>query len=449
VRHEKIVEHPMSITNRQPWLTRVVIVGAGFGGLAAAKALGRAPVGVTVVDRHNYHLFQPLLYQVATAGLSPADIAAPIRGILRRYENLTVHLAKVTGIDTTEQVVRTDRCAVPYDYLIVATGARHAYFGHDEWEPHAPGLKKIDDATELRRRILIAFERAETENDHAERARLLTFVVVGGGATGVEMAGAIAELARKALASDFRSIDSRDARIVLVEAGPRVLPAFHPSLSAYAKKALESLGVEVVRDRAVADAGPTGVMLGDTRIESRTVIWAAGVKASPAGRWLKVETDRAGRVVVNPDLSVPGCRNVFVIGDTAVVRDRNGKPLPGVATVAEQQGKYVAKLIAARLGKRDLPAFRYRNPGSMATIGRSRAVAEIGGLRLTGFLAWALWSCVHIFGLIGFRSRFVVAAQWLWSYLTFERGTRLITGAEGASLEAPAQDTPIAEPRAA
>jgi NADH:ubiquinone reductase (H+-translocating) len=425
----------MSIANMQPWLPRVVIVGAGFGGLAAAKALGRLPVGITVVDRHNYHLFQPLLYQVATAGLSPADIAAPIRGILRGYENLTVQLAKVTGIDTGNQVVQTDRCAIPYDYLIVATGARHAYFGHDEWESYAPGLKKIDDATELRRRILIAFERAETENDPAERARLLTFVVVGGGATGVEMAGAIAELSKKALASDFKNIDSREAKIVLVEAGPRVLPAFHPSLSEYARRSLEELGVEVILNRAVTDAGATGVALGELLIESRTVVWAAGVRASPAGRWLRAETDRAGRVVVNPDLSVAGRPNVLVIGDTALAKDERGKPLPGVATVAEQQGRYVAKLIAARLGKKPFPPFRYRDPGSMATIGRSRAIAEINGLRFTGFIAWALWSLVHIYGLIGFRSRFVVAASWFWNYLTFERGTRLITGADGASLE--------------
>jgi NADH:ubiquinone reductase (H+-translocating) len=434
VRHQ-IVERSMAITNMQPWLPRVVIIGAGFGGLAAAKALGRLPVGVTVVDRHNYHLFQPLLYQVATAGLSPADIAAPIRGILRGYENLTVQLAKVAGIHTGRQVVETDRCAIPYDYLVVATGARHAYFGNDEWERYAPGLKKIDDATELRRKILIAFERAETENDPAERARLLTFVVVGGGATGVEMAGAIAELSKKALASDFRNIDSREARIVLVEAGPRILPAFHPSLSEYAKKALESLGVEVVLNKAVSGVSATGVALGETRLESRTIIWAAGVRASPAGKWLGAETDRNGRVLVNPDLSVPGSPNVFVIGDTALAKDASGKPLPGVATVAEQQGKYAAKVIAARLGKRPFPPFRYRDPGSMATIGRSRAIAEIKGFRFTGFVAWALWSLVHIYGLIGFRSRFVVAASWFWNYLTFERGTRLITGADGASLQ--------------
>jgi NADH:quinone reductase (non-electrogenic) len=422
----------MSLAAPQPWLPRVVIVGAGFGGLTAAKALSGAPFSVTVVDRHNYHLFQPLLYQVATAGLSPADIAAPIRGILRD-SNCSVHLAKVTGVDPKEQTVMTDRGTLHYDHLILATGARHAYFGHDEWEDAAPGLKKIEDATEIRRRILIAFERAETETDETERRRLLTFAIVGGGATGVEMAGAIAELSKKALAADFRSIDPRDARIVLVEAGPRVLASFDPSLSAYAKKALESLGVDVILKCAVTDCDARGIALGEERIESRTVIWAAGVRASSAGRWLDVETDGAGRVIVNPDLSVPGYPNVFVIGDTALVKDENGAPLPGVATVAKQEGKYVAKLLEWRARGNVLPPFRYRDPGSMATIGRSRAVAEINGLKLTGLIAWLLWSLAHIYFLIGFRSRLVVALSWAWSYLTFERGTRLITGSDGAA----------------
>ncbi len=422
----------MSISNMQPWLPRVVIVGAGFGGLAAAKKLAGEPLGVTLIDRRNYHLFQPLLYQVATAALSPADIAAPIRGILRNAENCTVLLAKVTGIDPVARTVTTDRGTVPYDHLILATGARHAYFGHDEWEAAAPGLKKIEDATELRRRILIAFERAETESDMAERSRLLTFVVVGGGATGVEMTGAIAELARHALASDFRNIDPRDARVVLVEAGPRVLPVFHPSLSDYAKQTLETMGAEVILNRAVTAVGESGVTLGDDHIESRTVIWAAGVRASPAGKWLDAETDRAGRVIVNPDLSVPTHPDIFVLGDTALLKDEDGRPLPGVATVAEQQGRYVAKLLAARTRGKELPPFRYRNPGILATIGRSRAVAEIGRWRFTGFAAWMLWSFVHIYGLIGFRSRYVVALSWLWAYLTYERGTRLITGSDGA-----------------
>src|SRR6185295_16633226 len=339
----------MSISNMQPWLPRVVIVGAGFGGLKAAKGLAGAPLRVTVIDRHNYHLFQPLLYQVATAALSPAEIAAPIRGILRGAENCHVMLAKVIGIDPAAQTVMTDRGAVPYDFLILATGARHAYFGHDEWEAAAPGLKKIEDATELRRRILIAFEHAETEADPAERKRLLTFVIVGGGATGVEMTGAIAELAHRALLADFRNIDPREARIVLVEAGPRVLPAFDASLSDYAKRSLENMNAEVILNKAVTTCDKSGVMLGDERIESRTIVWAAGVRASPAGTWLDTETDSAGRVVVNPDLSVPAYPNVFVLGDTALLKYEDGKPLPGVATVAEQQGKYIAKLLRGRV----------------------------------------------------------------------------------------------------
>ena len=433
----------MSISNVRPELPRVVIVGAGFGGLTAAKALRGAPLGVTLIDRHNYHLFQPLLYQVATAALSPADIAAPIRGILRGAENCAVMLAKVTGIDPVTRSVMTDRGDVPYDYLILATGARHAYFGHNEWEAAAPGLKKIDDATELRRRILIAFERAETEADMDERTRLLTFVIVGGGATGVEMAGAIAELAKNALATDFKNIDPRDARIVLVEAGPRILPVFDPSLSDYAKGALESLGAEVMLGKAVTACDETGVALGDERIESRTVIWAAGVRASSAGKWLDVETDRAGRVLVNPDLSVPAWPDIFVLGDTALVKDESGKPLPGVATVAQQQGRYVAKLLKYRTRGKDLPPFRYKDPGILATIGRNRAIAQIGRWKFTGFPAWVLWSFVHIYGLIGFRSRFVVALSWLWSYLTYERGGRLITGSDGGAVpEAQAGATP-------
>lgn len=424
----------MSIANMQAWLPRVVIVGAGFGGLTAAKSLAGAPLGVTVIDRRNYHLFQPLLYQVATAALSPADIAAPIRGILRGAENCSVILAKVTGIDPAAQTVMTDRGPVPYDYLVLATGARHAYFGHDEWEAAAPGLKKIEDATELRRRILIAFERAETETDEDERRRLLTFVVVGGGATGVEMTGAIAELAHRALPADFRNIDPRDARIVLVEAGPRVLPQFDPKLSDYAKRSLEGMNAEVILNQAVTACDEKGVALGDHRIEGRTIVWAAGVRASPAGKWLDVETDRAGRVLVNADLSVPSYPSIFVLGDTALLKDADGKPLPGVATVAEQQGKYVAKLLKHRTRGRDFGPFRYKDPGILATIGRNRAVAQIGRWKFTGFPAWLLWSFVHIYGLIGFRSRFVVALSWLWAYVTWERGTRLITGSDGGAV---------------
>jgi NADH dehydrogenase len=424
----------MSISNMQPYLPRVVIVGAGFGGLKAAKRLAGAPLGVTVIDRRNYHLFQPLLYQVATAALSPADIAAPIRGILRGAENCSVILAKVTGVDPAAQTVMTDRGIVPYDYLVLATGARHAYFGHDEWEAAAPGLKKIEDATEIRRRILIAFERAETETDLEERKRLLTFVVVGGGATGVEMTGAIAELAHRALPADFRNIDPRDARIVLVEAGSRVLPVFDPKLSNYAKAALERMNAEVILNKAVTACDESGVILGAERIESRTVIWAAGVRASPAGKWLDAETDRAGRVIVNPDLSVPAYPNIFVLGDTALSKDESGKPLPGVATVAEQQGSYVAKLLEWRTRGKELGPFRYKDPGILATIGRNHAVAQIGRWKFTGFPAWFVWSFVHIYGLIGFRSRFVVALSWLWAYVTWERGTRLITGSDGGAV---------------
>jgi len=427
-----------------PRLPSVVIVGAGFGGLQAAKQLANAPFKVTVIDRRNYHLFQPLLYQVATAALSPADVAAPIRGILRNAQNCEVMLAKVTGVDPAAQVVETDRGPVPFDYLVLATGARHAYFGHDEWEDAAPGLKKIEDATELRRRILIAFERAETERDPEERKRLLTFVVVGGGATGVEMTGAIAELAMRALPTDFRNIDPRDARVVLVEAGPRLLPVFDPKLSAYAKTALEAMGAEILLGEAVTDCDESGVALGTERIDARTIIWAAGVRASPAGKWLGAETDRAGRAMVGPDLSVPAHPDIFVLGDTALLKDGSGKPLPGVATVAQQQGSYVAELLKARVRGRTIPPFRYKDPGILATIGRNRAVAQIGKLKFTGLAAWMLWSMVHIYGLIGFRSRFVVALSWLWAYLTWERGTRLITGSDGGAVAQPqttARDT--------
>ena len=419
---------------------RVVIVGAGFGGLSAAKALARAPVDVTVIDRHNYHLFQPLLYQVATAGLSPADIAAPVRGILRHQENATVMLASVTSVDTARREVLSGSRRIRYDYLIIATGARHAYFGNDHWEAYAHGLKKIDDATFLRRKILLAFETAETETDEHERRRLLNFVVVGGGPTGVEMAGAIAELAKKALAADFRNIDPRLARVILLEAGPRVLPGFDERLSEKARRSLESLGVEVRLGAAVTDCGPDGVMSGDETIETRTIVWAAGVRASRAGRWLDAEMDRAGRVRIRPDLSVPGHPDVFVIGDTALVQDARGNPLPRVAPVAKQQGVYVAKLIESRLAGRDLPPFRYRDFGSLATIGRKSAVMQLGRLRLSGYLAWWLWGIAHIYFLIGFRNRLSVAISWLWNYLTFQRGTRLITGAD---------PEPDAEPAAA
>lgn len=407
---------------------RVVIVGGGFGGLSAAKALARKPFDVTLIDRNNHHLFQPLLYQVATAGLSPADIAWPIRSVLRGQKNLSVMLANVTGVDRKRKEVVTDGKRVPYDYLVIATGARHAYFGHDDWADVAPGLKSIDDATALRRRILLAFERAEIESDAAERARLLTFVVIGGGATGVEMAGAIAELAKRALASDFRAIDPRCARIILVEAASRVLMPFDEKLSNAARRALEQLGVEVRLGAAVTDCSSDGVRLGGDFIPTRTVIWGAGVMASPAGQWLGAETDRAGRVKVRADLSVPGHPDVFVIGDTAMATDANGAMLPGVAPVAKQQGQYVARALIARREGRTVPAFRYRDYGTLATIGRSHAVAQFGAFKASGFLAWVLWSVIHIYFLIGLRNRFIVALNWAWSYLTFERGSRLITG---------------------
>jgi NADH dehydrogenase len=414
---------------------RVVIVGAGFGGLTAAKALAESPFDVTVIDQHNYHLFQPLLYQVATAGLSPADIASPIRGILAPARNVSVVLGQVSGVDTARREVIAEGRRIPFDYLILATGAQHAYFGHDDWAAAAPGLKTIDDATYIRRRILLAFEKAETEADPQERARLLNFVVVGGGPTGVEMAGAIAELANRALAKDFRSIDPRCARVILVEAAPRLLTPFEPSLSEAAKLSLAQLGVDVRLGAAVTAVDAAGVSIGAERIEARTVIWGAGVMASPAGRWLGAETDRAGRVKVAPDLSVPGHPDIFVIGDTAALNGADGKPLPGVAPVAKQQGQYVADLLIARQAGKSVAPFRYRDFGSLATIGRKRAIVQMGRFKLKGFLAWVLWSVAHIYFLIGFRNRLVVATNWLWNYVTFQRGTRLITGMSGARME--------------
>jgi NADH dehydrogenase len=429
----------MSETSQAPRNPRVVIIGAGFGGLSAARGLAGAPFDVTLIDRHNYHLFQPLLYQVATAGLSPAEIASPIRGILRDVPNVSVVLAMVDGVDLQAREVLAEGRRIPFDRLIVATGAEHAYFGHDDWARYAPGLKTIDDATYLRRRILLAFEKAEGESDPAERRALLNFVIVGGGPTGVEMAGAIAELARRALALDFRFIDPRQARVILVEAASRLLTPFDPRLSEAARRALGQLGVEVRLGAPVIDCDAGGVTLQDERIASRTLIWAAGVTASPAGQWLGAPTDRAGRVLVAPDLSVPGRSDIFVIGDVACAIGADGKPLQGVAPVAKQQGQYVARLLKARALGRSLPPFRYRDFGSLATIGRKRAVAEIGGLKLKGPVAWLIWSFAHIFYLIGFRNRLVVAMSWLWSYVTFQRGARLITGLSGSN----ARDMPM------
>jgi NADH dehydrogenase len=406
---------------------RVVIVGAGFGGLSAATALARAPVDITVIDRQNHHCFQPLLYQVATAALSPAEIAWPIRAILRHQRNATVLMAEVTGIDTTNRQVQTTSAAVPYDHLVVATGATHSYFGHDEWAEFAPGLKRIEDATRIRRSILLAFEHAELTDDAAERARQLTFVIIGAGATGVEMAGAIAEIARHTIAMDFRRIDPRTAQIILIEAGPRVLPALSNDLSNYALHALTKMGVDVRTDTRVTGCDGRGVDLANGRIDAGTIIWAAGVVASPAARWLNAEHDRAGRVLVKDDLTVPGHPDVFVIGDAATVKDESGKPVPGVAPAAKQMGAYVGKLIAARIAGQLLPPFRYRHAGDLATIGRRAAVVSIGKVHLTGFLGWLFWGVVHIYFLIGLRRRFVVAINWLWDYLTFQRGARLIT----------------------
>ncbi|HVM77989.1 MAG TPA: NAD(P)/FAD-dependent oxidoreductase [Stellaceae bacterium] len=410
---------------------RIVIIGAGFAGLTAAKALGRTPARVTVIDGQNHHLFQPLLYQVATAGLSPADIATPIRAILRQQRNTTVVLGRVTGIDTAARTVEVGERRIPYDTLIVATGARHAYFGHDEWEPFAPGLKKIDDATEIRRRILLAFETAENTEDMEEWRRLLTFVVIGAGPTGVELSGAIAELARKALATDFRHIDPRATRVVLVEAGPRVLPSFPEPLSRAAQRALEKLGVEVRLGKAVTRCDAAGAELGGERIEACTILWAAGVAASPAAKWLDAEPDRAGRVKVSSDLTLPGHREIFVLGDTAAASDAEGRQLPGIAPVAKQQGLYAARVVRARLyGKPAPPPFRYRHIGNLATIGRKAAVADFGFVRLSGRLAWLLWGLVHVYFLIGFRNRAAVMLDWLWAYVTYQRGARLITGGD-------------------
>jgi NADH dehydrogenase/putative oxidoreductase len=408
---------------------RVVIVGGGFAGATAARALRHAPCDITLVDRHNYHLFQPLLYQVATASLSPADIATPIRALFRDQPNVRVLLGEVTAIDTTANTVMLDGGAsLPFTFLIVATGARHAYFGHDDWEETAPGLKTLDDATLIRRRILLAFERAESETDPAARRALLTFGVIGGGPTGVELAGAIAELARHGLKNEFRSIDPAEARVLLIQAGDRVLPTFPPALSTAAAKALQALGVEVLLGGAVEGVDAMGLSLSGQRIPCATAFWAAGVAASPAATWLGAPADRAGRLCVAPDLTVPGHANIFAVGDTATVNAWNGMPVPGLAPAAKQQGAYVAHAIRARLaGKTGTADFRYSHAGSLATIGRRAAVADFGRVRLKGPLAWWLWGAIHILFLAGTRNRLVVGIQWFWAYLTFGRGIRLIT----------------------
>jgi NADH:ubiquinone reductase (H+-translocating) len=411
-------------------LPHVIIVGAGFGGLEAAKALARARVDVTVIDRVNHHCFQPLLYQVATAALSPADIAWPIRSILSRQANARVVMADVTGIDTAAKEVRTDRTPpFSYDFLVLATGATHSYFGHEEWAPFAPGLKRIEDATEIRRRLLRAFEAAELAQDEAERRRLMNFIVVGGGPTGVELAGACAEVARHVLSRDFRHIDPRTSRILLIEAGPRILPSFPEDLARYAHRTLEHMGVEVIASTAVATCDDMGVATADgRRFDGATIVWAAGVMASPAARWLGVAHDKAGRIAVAPDLAVPGADGVYAIGDVAQVARNDGRPVPGIAPAAKQMGRYVGRAIAARAQGRARPGpFRYRHYGDLATIGRRAAIVSIGPFRLRGFFGWLFWSLVHIYFLIGTRHRLMVAFEWLWDYLTFQRGARLIT----------------------
>ena len=422
-------DHPQAQVSAAPGRRpQVVILGAGFGGLNAAVGLRNAPVDVTVVDRRNYHLFQPLLYQVATAGLSPAQIATPIRRVLARQKNATVLMDKVEGVDTATKTVLTAGRRLAYDYLIVATGARHAYFGHDEWEDVAPGLKTIGDATEIRRRILTAFEKAEVTQDPALRQKLLTFVVVGGGPTGVELAGAIVELARHAIVRDFRNIDSSTARVALVEADKRLLTAFPEKLSESAKRQLEDLGAEVRLDAAVTECDDNGVALSDgQRIPSACVLWAAGVMASRAAKWLDVPSDRVGRVIVDDHLHVPGREGVFVIGDTALAKGEDGRPVPGVAPAAKQMGRYVADLIKARIAGKTVPPFRYADYGNLATIGRKAAVADFGRIQLSGFLAWLLWCFAHLWFLVGFRNRIVVFLDWAWAYATFDRSARLIT----------------------
>jgi NADH:ubiquinone reductase (H+-translocating) len=408
---------------------RVVIVGAGFGGLAAAKRLAHEPVDVTIIDKRNYHLFQPLLYQVATADLSPADVAWPIRGIFANSPNVRVALGKVEGIDLEAREVVSDRVRLPYDYLILATGSYHSYFGRDEWAAHAPGLKRIIDATEIRKRILLAFELAELATSENERRRQLTFVIIGGGPTGVEMAGAIAELARYTLARDFRNIDPGSARVILVEAGDRLLRAFPEELSAYAKQRLEKLGVEVLLNHRVEVRGAEGAYIGDCLIPSASMIWAAGVAVPHLREWLPAEADRTGRILVASDLSLPNYPSVFVIGDAASMPWRDGVAVPGIAPAAKQSGRYAAGVILTAVKERKKPApFRYRHQGNLATIGRHAAIADFGKIRLTGGLAWWLWGLAHIYFLIGVRAPVLVAAQWFWAYLTFGRGARLITG---------------------
>ena len=406
----------------------VVILGGGFAGLYAARGLKRAPVRVTLVDRRNHHLFQPMLYQVATAALNPSDIAAPIRSVLRDQANTEVLLAEVASVNTANRLVAlTDGSELHYDYLIVATGAHHSYFGHNEWERLAPGLKSLEDAVDIRQRVLLAFERAERESDPVRRHAYLTFVIVGGGPTGVETAGAVAELRRYALRRDFRHIDSREATVMLLEGGPRLLPSYPPSLSDKAKHDLRRLGVEVRTETLVTDIRPGSVVAAGWTIPTQTVIWAAGNMASPLLKSLNTPLDQAGRAIVEPDCTIPGHPEVFVLGDAALFNHQEGGPLPGICPVAIQMGEYVARVIQADLAGEPRSAFHYWDKGQLAVIGRGRAVADIWKLHFGGLLAWAIWTFVHIFFLIGFRNRILVMIQWAWSYLTYGRGARLIT----------------------
>lgn len=411
----------------EPTDHHIVIVGAGFAGLSLARELGGTPLRVTVIDRRNYHLFQPLLYQVATAVLSPGEIAQPIRRILGRFRNITVVLGEVDQINPETREVHVNGEALSYDTLVLATGAMHGYFGHPEWARFAPGLKTLDDARRIRAQILMAFEKAEMQRDATERARLMTFAIVGGGPTGVEMAGAIAGLSRQALASDFRNIDPTEARILLIEAAPRILGSFPEDLSAYAEKALARLGVTLLTGKPVEEVTEGGVRVGSEFIPTSTIIWAAGVAASPPGRWLGVATDPAGRVSVAPDLSVPRLENVYVLGDLALAKDENGRPLPGLAQVAHQQGRYLGKSLVARIIRHESPPpFRFHSRGNLAVVGQNAAVVHWGRLKLKGFVAWLLWGVAHVYLLVGFHNRFLVTMRWLWTYFTFQRGARLI-----------------------
>jgi NADH dehydrogenase len=416
----------MASTANRP---RIVVIGGGFGGLAAVKELKGVPADITLIDRRNHHLFQPLLYQVATTSLGPSEIAWPIRQLVHRRQEVRTLLGNVVGVDTAKNLVHLqDGNDVPFDYLVLGTGAQHAYFGHDDWEPFAPGLKTLEDAIAMRRRLLVAFEKAELETDPEKRRALLTFVIIGGGPTGVELAGAVIELARITLREDFRNIQPAEARVVLIEAGPRLLPNFKPEMSAYAQRALGELGVEVELNQPVTAVHAEGVEYGGTMLKAATIIWAAGVLASPAAKWLGAEADRAGRLKVNPDLSVPGHANIFAIGDTVTVSNGDGKPVPGIGDAAKQGGRHAARVIKARLrGDTAAMPFHYRHLGDIATIGRSRALIDFGWLRLTGWIGWWTWGFAHIYFLIGMKNRIFIALNWLWIYLSGYRSARLIT----------------------